>query len=410
MAGLRESLAELGHELRQQRLRALLSLSGVAWGTLSILLLLAFSVGFAELFARRQQGLGTGIAIAWPSRTTKAWQGLPPGRRIRPTHDDIRALALAVPGLEALSAEFVAGERLQVGARVLRVELSGVDPEFGRLRQLEPRPGGRFLNAADQDGRRRVVFLGDDLARSLFGADEPVGRTLLLREAPFTVVGVLRTKEQDSDYGALDEDRAFVPAATFADVYGTRLVNNFVYRAADPARQEACTDRIVQALAARLRFDPTDRGALGLWDTTEEQRMVATIFLAFHVVLGMAGVFTLLAGGVGIANLMFLLVRRRTSEIGLKLAVGARPAQVRREVLVQTLVLVGAGGTAGAVLAAGAVALARSGPWIAETGVPRIPTALGAGAALLLLAVGVLAGWFPARRAAGLDPAEALRE
>lgn len=401
-------LRELARDLGRQPIRTLTSLAGIAWGTLSILLLLAFSVGFEELFQRRSRGLGKGIAIAWPSRTTKPWQGLPPGRRIRATQADIAAIGSAVPSIEAISAEHERFERLLVGEKALRIEVSGVEASFGRLRELSPQSGGRFLNDADLRERRRVIFLGDRVARSLFGDREPVGASMMLHERSFVVVGVLEPKEQDSDYGSRDKDRAFVPASTYRDVWGSRYVTNFVYRSRDPKRQDACTTQVIAALAARLQFDPTDRGALSLWDTTEQQRMLGAIFLAFHLVLGIAGVFTLLAGAVGIANLMFLLVRRRREEIGLKLAVGARPVQVRREVLGQTLFLILVGGGSGAALAIGIVTFAGTGPWTSEIGVPRIPPALGASGVVLLLAIGFLAGWFPARAAERLDPIDAL--
>lgn len=407
-AALFDSAAELFAELRRQPVRALLSLSGVAWGVLSLLLLLAFSVGFGELFERRQKALGDGIAIAWPSTTTRAWRGLPAGRRLSVTRDDVRAVGAAVPGLEAISAEFAGEERIAAGASVVRVPVSGVDAEFAHLRVLEPRAGGRCIQPSDVEQRRRVIFLGDQVASALFGDVDPVGRTLVLRDATFLVVGVLRHKDQDSDYGTRDEDRVFVPATTFADVWGARFVNDFVYRAQDTALQAECTGRVVQALAARLGFDPADTGALVLWDTTEEQRMVATIFLAFHLVLGIAGVFTLLAGGVGIAQLMFLLVKRRTSEIGLLLAIGARPARIHVEVLAQTLVLVACGGLVGAGVAVALVAVGGSGPWIADIGVPRIPAALAVATVLLLATIGVAAGWYPARAAARMHPVEAL--
>jgi putative ABC transport system permease protein len=406
---LGETARGLWRELRRQKLRTALSLGGIAWGTLAILLLLAFSVGFEELFANRARGLGDGIAICWPSRTTRPWQGFPAGRRILPTRDDVLAVGAAVPGVAAISAEFTASERVRVGARFVHVNVSGVEVPFGWLRQLAPMPGGRFLNERDFAERRRVVFVGDRLARSLFGEADPIGRTLVLREQAFTVIGVLRPKEQDSDYYGLDTYRAFAPITTIGEVFGHRTINDFVFRARDPHRQAECTAAVVAALATRLRFDPGDRSALSVWDTTEQQRMLGFIFLGFHSLLGIAGVVTLLAGGVGVANLMFLLVRRRTAEIGLKLAVGARPSQVRREVLTEALVLVGTGGLAGAGLAILAVAIAGAGPWTSEVGVPRIPPLLGIASATLLALIGVLAGWFPARAAARLQPVDALR-
>jgi putative ABC transport system permease protein len=409
MAGFAETLRELLGELRQQRTRTLLSLLSLTWGTAAILLLMAFSIGFEALFQERTRGMGDGVAVSWPARTTLPWLGFPRGRAVRIAREDVLALPAAVPGLEAASAEFRTSERLRRGGTVLRVNLAGVDPDYGRLRKLDPAPGSRFVSPADLAERRRVIFLGDVLAGRLFGAEDPVGKTLVLRGAPFTVIGVMQKKEQDSDYGGKDEDQAFVPGTTFQALFGARQVNDFVFRARDPGRQAECSAAVTRALAARLRFDPADRGALNVWDTTEQIRMLGWIFLGFHVILGLSGAFTLLVGAVGIANLMFLLVRRRTAEFGLKLAVGARPQQIRREVLLQSLVLVATGGGLGALLAVGVTAAIAASPLVAETGTPVIPGLLAAVTVSLLAGVGLLAGWYPARAAARLDPVLALR-
>src|SRR5262249_20326346 len=161
------------------------------------------------LFQERTRGMGDGVAVAWPRRTTKPWRGFAVGRAIRITRDDGLALAAAVPRLAAVSPEFTTGERVRAGDRLLRIDLSGLEPCFGGLRMLAPRPGSRFFTPVDVAERRRVIFLGDGLAAQLFPAVDPVGRTLVLRGAPFTVVGVLQPKMQDSDYGSLDKDRAF---------------------------------------------------------------------------------------------------------------------------------------------------------------------------------------------------------
>ncbi|MFO1051189.1 MAG: ABC transporter permease [Planctomycetota bacterium] len=405
----RLAAAELLAELRRHRTRTLLSLSAVAWGSFAILVLLAFSVGMQDLFERRSRGIGDGVAIAWPQRTSRPWQGLPAGRPLSFTRDDVLAVGAAVPTIDAISAEIRAQGRAEVAGQVVRVALCGVEPEYATLRALRAASGGRFLSPADIDERRRVVFLGDALARRLFGSGDPIGRSVRFGAAPWLVIGVLEAKEQDSDYGGLDADLAFVPVTSLSAATGTRAVRDIVFRAADPSRQAECTAQIVAALAARARFDPRDRQALSVWDTTEQQRMLGAIFLAFHVVLALAGVITLGAGIVGVAHLMFLVVRRRTAEIGLALAVGARPVQIRGEILRQTVALVLAGGACGVVLAVVAVAVAARAPFVSETGEPRIPWLLGVGAVLILLLAGFVAGVVPARRAARLDPVLALR-
>ena len=409
MPVLGETLHELWRDLRAQKLRTALSLLGIAWGTLATVLLLAFSFGFEELFAERARGLGDAVAIGWPSRTTLPARGLPAGRLLTIDRRDVLAIATEVPSLQAISAEYAITERVRLGGTVHRVPLSGVDPEFAMLRSLQPAAGGRFPNARDSELRARVVFLGDALSKTLFPLQDPLGRTVTLRGLTFTVVGVLQSKLQDSDYGGEDKDRAWIPATTFLAVFGQRGISDFVFRARDATRQEQCTTSVIAAFARRLQFDPADRGALSLWDTTEQSRMLGFIFLGFHTMLGIGGVFTLVVGGLGIAHLMQLMVRRRTVEIGLKLAVGAEPARVRNEWLVQALALVLPGAGGGLLLALAAIAAVRSSPVTKDVGMPFVPLPLAIATAALLAGIAFVAGYLPARAASRLDPVEALR-
>ncbi|MGE0143574.1 MAG: ABC transporter permease [Planctomycetota bacterium] len=390
-------------------LRTVLSLLGIAWGTFAILVMLAFSVGMEELFAARAAGLGDAVAIAWPSRTSKNFAGVPAGRRVIITRNDAIAAAASVPELEASSVEYRSSERISTRRAAARVVVCGVDPTFGALRALAPRRGGRFVDDRDVAQRRRVIFLGDNIAERLFGSEDPVGAFVDVGGTPFRVIGVLETKEQDSDYGGLDTNLAFVPSTTIEQMRGLTAVRNIVYRARDPARQDECNAGLIAALGRRLRFDPTDSQALSIWDTTEQLRMIQGIFLGFHSIVAIAGIVTLLAGAIGIAHLLHLDVRQRRAEFGLALAVGARPVQVLRMVLRRSLFLVGSGGLAGALLAVVIVEIAGRGPWVVETGVPRIPWWLGSTAVGLLLASGVSAGMRPARLAAQLDPVDSLR-
>jgi putative ABC transport system permease protein len=290
------------------------------------------------------------------------------------------------------------------------VTLSGVYPSYGSLRAWEPLPGGRFLNERDIAERRRVVVLGDRIKEGLFGAGEAVGRTLVLKGLPFTVVGVIGPKRQDTNYSGLDRDRACLPATTHERIFGRRTVSNFVYRSRGLDLQERATDRIYEVLGREYGFDPSDRSALLIFDTTEKDRMLSFVFLGLNLMLGGAGALTLFVGGVGVGNLMFVRVRQRTPEIGVQMALGATPRRVLLGVLQESLLLVGAGGAAGFAGALAVAGIVARTPLTEHIGAPAVSFAAGAGTVCLLGAVGVLAGYFPARRAAHLDPVAALEE
>lgn len=318
-------------------------------------------------------------------------------------------LQQGVPGMGLVSPEYSRGENLEVGPNVFRTTLSGVFPDYGMMRNMKAAAGGRFLNEEDERLGRRVIFLGDRTKRQLFRNEDAIGRQVVLAGSPFTVIGVLAQKEQDSDYNGKDEIRCCIPASTYRRLFGDRFVDNFVYQAKDRARTEEVVAGVYQALGKRLGFDPTDRDALNTWDTTEGDRVRDTIFGAMDLMTALAGTLTLLVGGLGVGNLMFVLVRRRTTEIGIQMAVGALPRWILMEVLLQTLFLVALGGLCGFLGAWGLAQVIALTPLTESLGYPHISWRSAVGTIGLLMAVGLAAGIVPARRAAYLDPVKALQ-
>jgi putative ABC transport system permease protein len=406
LSELSEGLRALRGDLR----RVVTTILGVAWGTFAVVGLGAFSTGLEESMATRAAGMGEAIVIVWPSRTTRSWQGFPEGRALRLSAEEARRLKSSVPGIAELSPEHSRYARVRRGASAFRPEVTGVDPDYGALRNLPPQPGGRFLHADDLKQARKVIFLGDRVAAQLFPNQDAVGQELLLAETPFTVVGVLQAKQQDSDYGAHDAARVFIPTSTYEQVFGTRFVDNFVVRAQSREHLPAVIQGVRRALSRSLSFDPADGDALNMWDTTEGDKIRSQAFDAMDFLTLLAGLFTVLVGAIGVGNLMFLVVRRRTAEIGLRMALGARPAWILRGVLLEALLLVGLGGLLGFLAASGIAVLVGASPLSADLGQPRISSDLALGVGALLTVVGLAAGWFPARRAARLDPALALAE
>ncbi len=398
------------NDMRRQKLRSALTMFGIFWGTCSIVLLFAFGKGMGEAQIKSQKGLGENIAIIWPGITSKEYRGLPRGRRVQPTEDDVLLIKQKAQSVLRISPEY---SRWSVPMKYGRNEtvrnIVGVWPEFGDMRNLIPDVGSRFLNDFDMAEKRRVVFIGDRLKTDLFGDEEGVGKIVLIKGVPFTVVGVMKTKEQDSSYNGRDNSKAFIPASTFETMFSARYINDFVVQSQPTLSMQVTKDEIYSILGARYRFDPSDTEALAIWDTTEGIAFLKTFFLAFQSFLVGIGIATLITGGIGVSNIMNVVLEERTKEIGIKMALGARKSAILMQFVLETLLITGLGGILGFLCAIGIITVVPLLGMEEYIGTPSVNWFGSVIATFLLGIVGFVAGIFPARRAANLQPVQALK-
>ena len=403
------SLRDFFHDIRTQRLRTFLTIMGITWGTVAVIVLLAFGVGMKQQTLKNMHGLGERIVILFGNRTTRSFAGFPEGRPIRLHEEDVALLAREIPEVVEISPEYsTRNVPVRRGRNSAYPTITGVYPVYGGMRNVIADWGGRFLNETDMRERRRVAFLGNELTQLLFGDEEPVGKRVFIGEVPFTVVGVMVEKRQNSSYNSRDRDRIFIPSATYRAIFGARVVDNIIYRTAAPEMTEPVEVRVNQVLGRKYRFDPTDEDAIWEWDTTEFEKTVGVIFLGMNIFLGVVGAFTLTVGGIGVANIMYVVVRERTREIGVKLAVGARKRHIVSQFMFEA-VLIAVGAGLGFMLSVGLVKLGTLIPLQEWLGTPTLSPMVAAVTVVLLSAVALLAGYFPARRAAALDPIDSLR-
>ncbi|MEZ5333226.1 MAG: ABC transporter permease [Thermoanaerobaculia bacterium] len=407
---LRNYLKQFFSDLLTQKLRTFLTVFGIIWGTAAVTLLLAFGAGFHKQVGINMKGLGENIVICWPARTSKDWQGLPHGRNIRVTDDDIELIRREVPQVARISGELSdSGTRVRAGRSTVAPQIVGANVEFARMRNMIPATGGRYINPIDMGDKRRVVFLGDQLKSNLFGVDEAVGKHVYFDGVPFLVVGIMQTKTQDSNYSGRDEDKATIPLSTYQALYGEEFMDDFVFQVADAGDVDAAKDGVIATLARKYRFDPSDKEAVLMWDTTEMLVFLDAFFLGFRVFLGIVGALTLVVGGIGVSNIMNVVVEERTKEIGIKMALGAKKRYVLGQFLFETLLITAVGGAIGLGIAWAICAVFPSFGLTEYVGNPTISAQVALITTSILGAIGFLAGFFPARTAANLKPVEALR-
>ncbi|HAV21981.1 MAG: hypothetical protein A2X67_14235 [Ignavibacteria bacterium GWA2_55_11] len=408
-----ELLKEFVLDLRAHRLRALLTLVAITWGTVAVVLLLSFGDGLSTQMMNGLLNAGNRIMIVYGGETGLAYEGLPKGRRIRMVEDDVHILRTAVQGIDMISPQYRKNIVLAYGKFQTTTECEGVNATFEEMRRMFPSGGGRFLNEVDVVQQRRVIFLGEVIAKDIFKDEDPVGKSILVDDVPFTVVGIMQKKIQTSMNNGPDTRRAIMPYSTFRTSYGDTYVNSIVVRPANPEQQKAVKDDLYEVLGRKYRFDPKDERALRIWDFIENEKISRRIGLGVSIFLFAVGFLTLLIAGVGVANVMYVVVKERTREIGIKMAVGARRSFILWQFIFEALLLAFIGGTIGLLFSWGVISLVRLLPSddgaMQFLGKPILSTFTMIFTVAILGLIGLVAGFFPARKAASVDPVESLR-
>lgn len=413
-----ELIKDFWADLKVHRLRAMITIIAIAWGTLCVVLLLAFGEGLGHQLMVGMMGAGNRIMMIYGGQTRLAFEGLAKGRPVRLMEEDVDLLRRALPGVAMISPQYRKKVSLTHGKETALTECEGVNTAFEEMRTMYPAANGRFLNDLDVSERRASLFLGPDIAKQLFKEDPPVGKTVILDRMPYTVVGVMQTKMQMGMNNGPDARRAIIPYTTFKTTYGNRYINSIVVRPDDPGRQLALKQGVYSVLGRKYRFDPEDERALGVWDFIENEKINRQVSTGISIFLGSIGMLTLLIAGVGVANVMYVVVKERTREIGIRMAMGARRRYILAQFLSESLLISFIGGAIGLGISAAIVYAVRTFvPISYENGVPTAAMFLGrpilsvgimALTAGTLTLLGVMAGLFPARKAASVDPVVSL--
>jgi putative ABC transport system permease protein len=424
-------LAQVFGNLRANKLRSVLTMFGILWGMVSVMVLSAMGEGFKQGNEKVLRELGRNIGIIWGGRTSLQAGGARAGRLVFLTINDARALAAESAMVAVVSPELQRpAVRVKSAYNAATASVSGIEPQYQEIRTIDLEYGRPF-DWADERQAARVAIVGSDLAEQLFGRRHILGEPVSLDGISYTVVGKIRKKEQDSNYSGPDNNKLFVPFAAMArDLPRTDadagVLSNIIVSPKDwvvdrlPEVLDGRTGRVADIdwpfernlraiLARRHGFDPADREAIAMWDTSLNTLMFSRMIGHMRQFFGTVGIVTLSLGGIGVMNIMLIAVRERTREIGVRKALGATTAAIERQFFLEGFFLTVLSGGCGMLLAAGLCGLVNLAPKPARFAGMILSWQSSLIALGLLIAVGVIASTYPARRAAGLPPVEALR-
>lgn len=401
-------------DFQKQKKRITLTLFALAWGTISIMLLLGFGEGLHQNLSKNQKGMGSNIMVIWGGQTSIPFKGMGKGRKIWFHEEDIEYLQKTVPDIMAVGGEYDRwGVRVEHGDNVLSEHVNGVTPNYQLLRNFIPQWGGRMVNDIDMKQKRRVAFLGWEVAERLFGDEEPIGNQFLLNSVPYTVIGIMKEKISMGNYSGMDSDRIVIPLTTFKATFGDPYLDNLVVKLHPGEDSKAMEKKITETFGAKYKFDPDDDRALSIWDTIAGAEEFNKIMIGLKMFLGIIGGLTLLIAGVGVANIMYVSIKERTREIGIKMAMGARRSYILTQFLIEALMITFLGGFGGMsvsyILTEGFKRIPLQNDVLDFMGRPTISLEVGIAVVTILGIMGLFSGLFPAMKAASVSPVESLR-
>ncbi len=404
-------ISEFFADLKAQKMRAFLTMFGIIWGTVTVIVLVSFGLGFKKQAMTNMHGMGESISVMFPNRTTKPYQGFGIGRQINLTEDAASIIGAKVRDIQAVCPEYIhMGTPVRYANNITNPGITGIYPIYEHMRNIIPEEGGRFIDTLDVAGRKRVAVLGDEVKKYLFGDQNAIGKVVFVGQTPFTVIGVMQKKNQNSSYYMRDQDRIFIPAPTLTAIFGTPYITDLVYKASSVSKTAEVEEQVRQALGNKYIFDPADKDAIFIWNTADFEQILLYITVGFTLFLGIIGSFTLGVAGLGVANIMFIVVRERVKEIGVKRAVGARRSTILFQFFSETFMIIGLGAGFGFLIGWGIVSAMKLVPVQDYIGTPEISLTVVISTIAVLALIGISAGMMPAKRAANLDVVECLRD
>ncbi len=398
---------EIFNSIQRHKLRTGLTALGVFWGIFMLVILLGAGKGLQNGVEYEFRDDATNSIWVRRGETSMEYKGLPEGRRIRFDNSDFDYLAENVKGIEHLTGRYYLSSDRTVtyGEKRLSFPVRGVHPGHLYLENTIMRQG-RYLNDQDLAGFRKVAVIGEIAKENLFGADEAIGKELNIGGIVYTVVGVYY------DTGGENEMRViYLPMTTTQKVYaGTDEIHTLMFTGGDMSLEEMkeVEAEVRQAFAVRHQFHPEDRRALFISNIAEEYQQFQSLFAAIRAFVWFVGVGTLLAGVIGVSNIMLIIVKDRTREIGIRKAMGATPSSIVSMILQEAVFITAVAGYLGIFAGTGVLALMGS-MAVDYFRHPQVNFGVVLIATLVLVLAGALGGLMPALQAARINPVVAIK-
>jgi len=407
---LSEILKQTYFNLKANKLRSFLTLSGITWGVVAIMILLGWGFGFREFVWTGMTKMGQNIIVIGGGRTSKDIGGYKSGRRIRLKIEDAEILKENCPLIkEAMPNVHSWGFEVKRGKKFREEYVRGIPLSAKRVCNWSV-ADGRFFTPFDMEKRARVTFLGYEIKQFYFGNKRAVGKTLNIRGVDFTVIGVGKDKEpQMSSMNRQDNRQILVPFSTFQTLwYDNEHVNNIWLQPKDFKKSEIVIREARKILSKVHRFSPDDEEAMQAFDMNFYYELVRLMVAGINILLFLIGTITLFIGSIGVMNIMLVSVQERTREIGIRKAVGARKKDIKRQFLGETLSIMFLGGTVGLLIGIGIITLVTNMNLPPMIPLPENSLLLDILVVTILTLTGMFSGYIPAKRAAELPPIHAL--
>jgi len=405
---------EIWNTLSRNKLRSFLTMFGVAWGIFMLVVMLGMGNGLKNAVLGGFEGFATNSCFLWTMPTTKPYAGFQKGRSFTFDNEDISIIRNNVPGIQVCSPQlqlggWQSGNNVSYNGKVGAFSVYGSEPEVIQVEAIRL-PQGRFLNHADLSDERKVAVIGQDVVDQLFKPEDPIGKHIKINGVYFQVVGVSK-KKSSAEMGDNPDAKIHVPFTTFQKAFNALNEVHWFTLVAEPGVDVGEVEKQVRQLMARKhRVDPTDESAFGSWNMQEFYGKMNGLFIGIGGLSWFVGICTLLAGAIGIGNIMLVSIQERTKEIGIRRSLGATPRNITGQIVQEALTLTFIAGYFGLLAGVGVLEAIRSVAGDADFFKnPGVDLFVALVAFAVLIASGLLAGLLPARRAMAIKAVDALR-